>query len=225
MSGVGKLDCFMVWDLPTRLFHWGLAISIVGAYISGENGWQKIHELCGLTVFGLIVFRLIWGVIGHPTARFTNLIHPPKAIFHYLKNFLARRKTHFIGHNPLGGMAALFMIALMGGMAITGLWNSDDILYEGPMLRLAPEALAKWAGFLGRWHIVLHFLVLPVIALHLLAVLTHRLWLGEKLVSRMIIGGKETALPKPQHTTIGLALLVLCVGAAHSLAWFVPAIF
>ena len=217
----------MVWDLPTRLFHWGLALATIAAYISGTNGWQRAHELSGLTVFGLIIFRLIWGLIGHPTARFSALIHSPKVIFHYLQNFLARRQVHFNGHNPLGAMATLFMLALLGGMAITGLWNSDDILYEAPLLRIFSGA--QWGDFFGSflssWHRPLHYLVLPMIALHLLAVLTHRLWLGEKLTSHMISGGTAPTLQQPRRTIVGLALLVLCLCAAHSLAWFVPAIF
>ena len=68
----------MVWDLPTRLFHWGFVISIVGSYLSGERGALEAHELFGLAACGLLVFRLIWGVVGHETARFKNFLRGPK---------------------------------------------------------------------------------------------------------------------------------------------------
>ena len=74
----------MVWDLPTRLFHWGFVITIVGSYISGELGALAAHELFGLAACGLLVFRLIWGFVGHETARFKNFLRGPKIILIYL---------------------------------------------------------------------------------------------------------------------------------------------
>ncbi len=204
----------MVWDLPTRLFHWGLAISIAGAYISGENGWQDIHEIFGLTVLGLIIFRLIWGIIGHPTARLAALLPAPRVLFDYIKSLSTHRGTPYYGHNPLGGLAVIALLSVSGAMALTGLWNSDDILYEAPMRRLAP-----WGSFIGRWHIPIHFFVLPLIALHLLALLTHRLWLKEKLVTRMLTGGTHANAQNPERTMRGLFLMMLCLGTAHSLPW------
>ncbi|MAI51271.1 MAG: cytochrome B, partial [Rhodobiaceae bacterium] len=120
----------MVWDLPTRLFHWGFVVSIVGAYISGERGAIDAHEYFGLAACGLLVFRLIWGFVGHETARFKNFLKGPRLIFAYLRDILRRQTTPHAGHNPLGALAVIALLGLMGAMSVTGLWTGDDILYE-----------------------------------------------------------------------------------------------
>jgi cytochrome b len=208
----------MVWDLPTRLFHWGFVVSIVGAYISGERGAIDAHEYFGLAACGLLVFRLIWGFVGHETARFKNFIKSPRLIFAYLTEILRRQTTPHAGHNPLGALAVIALLGLMGAMSVTGLWTGDDILYEAPLTTLAPDLAAP----MGAWHQRLHVLVIPLVALHGLALLVHRLWLGEKLVSRMISGGDTGTLPAPKRTKAGLALLSLCVGGALSLSLLTP---
>jgi cytochrome b len=208
----------MVWDLPTRLFHWGFVVSIVGTYISGERGAIDAHEYFGLAACGLLVFRLIWGFVGHETARFKNFIKSPRLIFAYLTEILRRQTTPHAGHNPLGALAVIALLGLMGAMSVTGLWTGDDILYEAPLTTLAPDLAAP----MGAWHQRLHVLVIPLVALHGLALLLHRLWLGEKLVSRMVSGGDTGTLPAPKRTKAGLALLSLCVGGALSLSLLTP---
>ncbi len=210
----------MVWDLPTRLFHWGFVVSIVGAYVSGERGAIEAHELFGLAACGLFLFRLIWGFVGHETARFKNFLKGPRHIFAYLKEIWRRQATPHEGHNPLGALAVIALLGLMGAMSVTGLWTGDDILYEAPLTPLAPD----WAGPMGAWHQRLHILVIPLVALHLIAILAHRLWLGEKLVSRMLTGGNKQDGPiiLPKRTQAGLALLALCVGGALSLSLLTP---
>ena len=208
----------MVWDLPTRLFHWGFVVSIVGAYISGERGAIDAHEYFGLAACGLLVFRLIWGFVGHETARFKNFIKSPRLIFAYLTEILRRQTTPHAGHNPLGALAVIALLGLMGAMSVTGLWTGDDILYEAPLTTLAPDLAAP----MGAWHQRLHVLVIPLVALHGLALLVHRLWLGEKLVSRMVSGGDTGTLPTLKRTKAGLALLSLCVGGALSLSLLTP---
>ena len=208
----------MVWDLPTRLFHWGFVVSIVGAYISGERGAIDAHEYFGLAACGLLVFRLIWGFVGHETARFKNFIKSPRLIFAYLTEILGRQTSPHAGHNPLGALAVIALLGLMGAMSVTGLWTGDDILYEAPLTTLAPDLAAP----MGAWHQRLHVLVIPLVALHGLALLVHRLWLGEKLVSRMVSGGDSGTLPAPKRTKAWLALLSLCVGGALSLSLLTP---
>lgn len=211
----------MVWDLPTRLFHWGFAASIIGAFISGERGLTQAHEYFGLAAFGLFVFRLIWGFVGYETARFKHLLTPPRVLMAYISDVLKRRLHAPVeGHNPLGGLAVIALLAVMGLMAITGLWTGDDVLYEAPLTvaGIAPEL----AGPMAAWHERLHFLVPLLVLIHVLAIIAHRLWLGEKLVSRMIMGGAGTKKPSSRQTALGLILLMLCVGGALSLSFLTP---
>ena len=210
----------MVWDLPTRLFHWGFVLSIIGSYISGERGALEAHELFGLAACGLLVFRLIWGVVGHETARFKNFLRGPKVIWSYLMQVIFRKAEQHEGHNPLGALSVIALLCVMGAMSISGLWTGDDILYEAPLTILAPELAAP----MGAWHQRLHVLVIPLVALHVLALLAHRLWLKEKLVSRMVTGGtsEHAVQPSAKRTQAGLALLALCVSGALSLSLLTP---
>ncbi len=210
----------MVWDLPTRIFHWAFVVSIAGAYISGERGALGVHELFSLLALGLIMFRLIWGVVGYETARFSHFLTTPAHILAYARSVMARKSSPHIGHNPLGGLAVIALLLVMGAMAVTGLWTGDDILYEAPLpiLGIAPDLAAP----MGSWHQDIHKWVIPLIALHVLAILAHRLWLGEKLVGRMISGGSAAEKPSRRQTWFGLALLTICVGASLSLALVTP---
>ena len=214
----------MVWDLPTRLFHWGFAASIVGAFISGERGLTEAHEYFGLAALGFIAFRLIWGFIGFETARLKHLLTPPRALFAYI-GYVVKRRRHGapIGHNPLGGLAVIAILSVMGVMSITGLWTGDDILYEAPMTAggIKPELATPMAI----WHERLHFLVPLLVIIHLVALFLHRVCLGENLVSRMITGGSSMKKPSTGQTVLGLVLLGLCVTGSLSLSLLTPSYY
>lgn len=211
----------MIWDLPTRLFHWGFVVAISGAFFSGQNGWVDAHELFGLAAGGLVVFRLIWGFVGHETARFRHFLKPPVVILVYAVNVVRRRRHgETAGHNPLGGVAVLALLAVMGSMAVTGLWTGDDILYEAPLT--AAGVGPRLAVPMAVWHERLHLLVPLLVIVHVLAIIAHRLWLGEKLVSRMITGGTAATQPSPRRSFFGLVLLAACVGGSLSLSLLTP---
>lgn len=159
----------MIWDLPTRLFHWSFVICIIGAFLTGREGNLFWHEIFGLAALGLFIFRIIWGFVGHASARFANFVVGPRHIWQYLTDLRHRRDDPYPGHNPLGALSVLALLALMGTLGLTGLWTGDDILYEGPLTFLAPN----WAGVAGRWHILLQQLILPLVGLHLAALLAH----------------------------------------------------
>lgn len=215
----------MVWDLPIRVFHWLFVISIIGAFVSGERGATQAHEYFGLAAFGLIVFRLIWGVIGHETARLSRLFTPPHRLLTYIYDVVTRRPDAPVqGHNPLGGLAVIALLTVMGTMAVTGLWTGDDILYDAPLTAagLAPHLAQPMAV----WHERVHVLVPLLAILHVAAIAAHRLWLGEKLVSRMIHGGQDShsdiKKPSPGRTALGLILLIVCLCSALSLSLWTP---
>jgi len=129
----------LVWDAPTRVFHWALALSFVGAFVTADSErLRDVHVVLGYTVFGLIAFRLIWGVVGTRYARFTSFAFGPRAVVAYLKSLLTLRPQHFLGHNPAGSIAiyALLALGLLTGLtgyahynALGGEWLED--LHEG----------------------------------------------------------------------------------------------
>ena len=76
-----------VWDFPLRLFHWGLLVSIVGAVVSVKAEALWIHERFGLTVLGLIVFRIFWGFLGGHYSLFRQFLATPRMAFYELKRY------------------------------------------------------------------------------------------------------------------------------------------
>jgi len=109
-----------VWDPLVRIFHWSLLLFFTLAYFTGEEE-SSIHIYSGYIVLGLIIFRLIWGLIGSKYARFTQFVCAPKEIISYTKAFLSLSPKHYLGHNPLGGVMVLMLLASLFVVTLSGL--------------------------------------------------------------------------------------------------------
>lgn len=113
-----------VWDPLVRVFHWSLAAAFMVAYLS-EDDFQSLHEVAGYTVAGLVVFRLLWGLVGTRHARFTDFVVGPRKVREYLRQMIRGRAPRYIGHNPAGGaMIVALLLSLtatvVAGMALLG---------------------------------------------------------------------------------------------------------
>src|ERR1700688_4104574 len=115
----------MIWDLPTRIFHWMLAV-LVGTnlfLISPRSEFQTlVHFIAGYAIAGLILFRLAWGFVGSPRSRFADFLHGWPVVKRYSWRLLRLDPPHSIGHNPLGGWMIAVLIATASGMIATGLF-------------------------------------------------------------------------------------------------------
>lgn len=196
-----------VWDLPIRLFHWLLVASIAFAYISGQLGGNLIdwHARAGFFIVGLVVFRLVWGVVGTPTARFATFVRGPAAIAAYL-----RGEWRGIGHNPLGALSVLGLLALVGAQAATGLFTNDDIAFQGPF--------ADWVGkelsdrFHG-WHALLQNGLQALIGVHVAAIVFYARVKKENLVKPMITGWTEAPATTTPASRRGGGVVAFVVSA------------
>jgi cytochrome b len=178
------------WDLPTRLFHWLLVVLIACAYISYEFGdvQMKWHMWNGYAILTLCVYRLLWGVLGSSTARFSHFIKGPRAIFGYIHSLRTGQPQKYLGHNPVGAlmvMALLVMILVQGTM---GLFTSDDIFVEGPLVFLASS---DWVTLAGSIHRLGFWVIVSFVGLHVLAALFYLLIKKENLIRAMVTGKKE----------------------------------
>jgi cytochrome b len=207
-----------VWDLPTRLFHWALAVLVAFAWISGNQGWMEWHLSAGLAVLALLAFRLLWGVLGSDSARFTSFLRGPRAALGHLGEIIARRPDHDTSHNALGGYAVVLILAVLLAQAASGLFADDEILTTGPLAGFVPGWVVRQATVV---HATTANLVLLVIALHLAAVLLYWL-LGRNLVRAMLTGDKHlpagTPAPRRRSVWLALVLLLLCAAAAQGIA-------
>jgi cytochrome b len=188
---VAELAPVRVWDPYVRVFHWLLVIGIAASWITGENGWMDTHYQVGLCVGWLILFRIVWGFVGSPTARFSHFIKGPGAILGYMKTMFARKPSHAFGHNAGGGLMVIVLLLAVGVQAFSGLFNADDVLFEGPFYDNVPESFSDLAGFV---HARLFNILLALIALHVLVIAIYLFWKRENLVRAMVTG--RALLPK-----------------------------
>ena len=179
-----------VWDLPTRLFHWSLAICFLIAYVT-EDDFISLHTYAGYTMIGLILFRLTWGFIGSQHARFTDFTHPPRTILTYLKQVIGFKADRFIGHNPAGGAMVFALLTSLSLAILTGLVTYGAEQSAGPLAGLmdtVPLYIGKAAEEI---HEFFANFTLLLVLLHLLGVAMASFQHGENLVRSMINGRKQ----------------------------------
>ncbi len=182
-----------IWDLPTRIFHWALVVCIVGAFVSVKLGglYMDWHVRFGCTALGLILFRLLWGFFGPRYARFTQFLRGPAAVARYLKGAAAPA-----GHNPLGALSVVALLLVIGFQAVSGLFTTDDIMTQGPLFGHVNETVS---AAMTSWHKLNEWVILALIALHLVAVAWYGVVRRKRLV-RAIITGKVDAKDVPAGT-------------------------
>ena len=181
---------------------------ILSAWISAEEGEMDIHEWSGYALIVLVVFRIVWGFIGSTNARFSAFLRGPKAVIAYLKE-----QPHTEGHNPAGGWAIIAMLSLILIQAISGLFNSDDVLLFGPLYHLVDS---KVASLMHETHEVTFNLLLLMIALHITAIIIYRLVRQQNLVKPMLTGGRSTDQSLYQAPVwLAIVLIAIVAGALY----------
>lgn len=214
----------LIWDLPLRLFHWGLVICLAGSWITAEAGfdWTQWHFYFGYASLTLLLFRIIWGFAGARYARFSSWPIQPRAVLQSLTELFKPTAHPQLGHNPLGSLAIILMLASVATQAITGLFISDDIFWAGPY---NGAVSSDTAGRLANIHHLNFDLLVTLVSLHLLAMVFYRLYKKEHLVGAMITGHKlasETAQPASNQLLSGLMVLLISAAAIGCLIYFAP---
>jgi cytochrome b len=200
-----------IWDLPTRVLHWALAVLLFISWLSQREDWMRVHVVSGLTVLTLLLFRVLWGFIGSDTARFGRFLKPPGEGVRHLLRLARREPDHEAGHNAAGGWMVIVLLAILFVQVGTGLCANDDVLTEGPLALFVGKDRSDW---LTHVHHV-NFMVLEIaVALHVFAVLLYRLLKGQNLVLPMITGKKRlpgaTLAPRMMHPVLALIVLAVC---------------
>jgi cytochrome b len=178
-----------VWDLPVRLFHWLLVISVATSWATAELGWMRVHFLSGYTILTLLLFRLGWGIVGSYPARFATFVKGPRAALDHLRELRLPpdRAPPVLGHNPLGGWMVVTLLLVLLTQAGSGLFTSDDIMVDGPLVDLVSGATVKT---LSTVHRLLFKLIFALAAIHVAVIAAYLLIRGENLVRPMITGRK-----------------------------------
>jgi len=170
-----------LWDWPVRVIHWVFVALVPLAWWTAEESLYKYHEWIGLTIITLVVTRIVWGFAGSQHARFSDFLTGPAAVAAYMRG----QGAAGVGHNPLGAWSVIVLLALLLLQAVSGLFNTDDIIFNGPLYYMASDS---FRNTMGEVHDAAFNLLLGFVALHVVAVLYHQLKLKEKLLQAMIRG-------------------------------------
>lgn len=211
-----------VWDLPTRIFHWLLALTLVGSFVTGNIGGGAMvwHFRCGYLVLALLVFRLVWGLVGGRWSRFASFAYAPGALLRYLRGASRPGEHHEVGHSPLGALSVFALLGLLAVQVGTGLVGDDEIASVGPLNRFVTNATGLAAT---HWHKAFGAkIIFALVVLHVGAVLFYRLRKKVDLIGPMLGGDKPLPPGVPPSAdslaTRGWALL-LALACGALAAW------
>jgi cytochrome b len=212
-AGEDAARTVLVWDLPTRLFHWLTVVLVAAAYVTERLNWMSWHVLAGTALLALLLFRLVWGLVGSETARFAHFLTSPHAAVRHLAHAFRREPDAQIGHNPAGGWMVLLLLALLVAEVLTGIVVNNDVADAGPLTERMP---ARFADAITDLHTLLWYALLAAMALHLAAIASYAVAKGHHLVRPMFSGRKQLPAPAtpPRIASSVLALVVLASSAA-----------
>lgn len=232
MKKSGKADRVLVWDVPVRVVHWLIVVLLIVLGVSGKFGGldfvlalpggydlyltnMDVHMLAGQSLLALVLFRLLWGLAGSTSARFSSFVRTPGEAVSYLLRMLRGQMPLSTGHNPAGGLMVVVMLGLLLLQSLTGLFASDDLFSEGPLAHLISSGNS---ARLTNWHGYLFNALLAVVVLHI-SVIFYYLMRGRNLIGAMLTGQKQMSqIPESEAgnlrmAPLWLALILLAVAA------------
>lgn len=177
-----------VWDAPTRLFHWTLAVCVVATMITAQIGGGAMdwHFRLGYIIFTLLLFRLVWGLVGGHWSRFRTFLYRPSQIMAHINGHQSQQIS--VGHNPLGALSVFALLGFLALQLISGLFSDDEISASGPLVSFASST---WVTNATYYHAEIGKLILiALVTLHVLAIGFYFLKKRENLVIPMITGDK-----------------------------------
>lgn len=194
--GTSSRGTVRAWDVPTRLFHWSLVMLVFTSWATFTySEWLSdptltYHRYSGYTILILVTWRLIWGVIGPDTVRFTSFVRGPVRAVSFARKFLTRDDPHYLGHNPVVAYAVLLMLALLAGQTVLGLLSEEhNGTTWGPLFFLVENDDTR--AWLTELHGTLFYYgILAIVGIHVLAAFFHDTVRREGITKAMVTGKK-----------------------------------
>ena len=208
-----------VWDLPTRLVHWLLVAGIGLSWWTGETGRLEWHRWSGYGLLALVTFRVYWGFFGSSTARFRQFLRGPRTVIGYLRGTWPPAP----GHNPLGALSVLALLALLATQILLGLFAVDvDGIESGPLSLYVSFDAGRSAA---KWHGAIFDVLLWFIALHIAAIAYYGFVKRQNLGAAMLHGEREYPQPLPAVQQASAPRFIAGILLAALLTWLVTRAF
>jgi cytochrome b len=212
-----------VWDWPVRIVHWAMVVLLVALLTTATIGGDAMawHMRAGEAMLALVLFRVVWGFAGSRHARFASFVRGPRAVLAYARSMIMPPHELHVGHNPLGGWMVIALLLALLFQTGTGLFTNDDVLTEGPLVRLISKDLSDTISSFHRRNA---WIVIALASAHIGAVLFYLIALKENLITPMLHGAKT--LPAA-HAVAGdggassIKALVLFAACAAAVWWVV----
>jgi cytochrome b len=226
MPNPSSLYRVRIWDLPTRVFHWAIALCVLGLAVTGTLGGSAMvfHFRFGYALLTLLLFRLVWGLLGGHWSRFRSFVFGPRAVFAYLRG--RAPENHAVGHTPLGALSVWAMLAFLSLQVATGLISDDEISTAGPLTHLVSNATvalgSQYHTQIGKW------ILLALVLLHVAAIIYYARR-RQGLVAAMLHGDKQLVAPAEaarddaRSRMAAFLLLCLCAAAVFWVSSLAPA--
>ena len=215
-----------IWDLPTRLFHWVLAVSVILLVITAKVGANAMvwHFRLGYLVLALLAFRVVWGLIGGHWSRFGTFLYGPSRLLRYLRG--AGDASDHAGHSPTGALAVFALLAVLIAQVASGLLSDDEIAFAGPLTRFVSGSVVGQATWYHKD--IGQYVLLALVALHLLAIAYYTVLRKKSLVRAMVSGDKQLPadlkLPQSRDNASSRLLAAVLLAACLGLAWWVSSL-
>jgi cytochrome b len=209
-----------VWDLPTRLFHWGLVFLVLAGVVTGfvTPEWlMGVHVWAGYGLVALMVFRLVWGICGPEYSRVVSFLYPPRDTVEHLRGLLLLRPPHYVGHNPTGALMVFALMGVLLALVATGLLVLGGEEKQGPLAAVISYSVGFAAKRVHHWLVLL---LLALVTGHVAGVVTESLLTHDNLVRAIITGWKKLPpeapipTPRPARFVLAVALLMVVAGVA-----------
>ncbi len=210
-----------LWDLPVRLIHWAFVGLMIALWWTWKTERMSLHVWLGNITLGLVVFRLLWGVMGSSPARFASFVKGPRAVTRYLGALFSKSAEPVVGHNPLGGWSVIALLGVLAAEVTLGLFAADtDGLNSGPLNYKVSDSLGET---LTHWHGVVFYVLLALIAVHLAAIAFYFLVKRENLIGPMITGARTLPERVTPPRFAPLWRLAVCIVVTMGVMWWVSA--
>jgi cytochrome b len=191
LEDMNSTNAIKVWDPAVRVFHWALVLSFFVSYFLVEDGWLTVHLWAGYTVLGLVLFRIAWGFLGSPHARFADFVYAPATVIAHLKAFARLRTRRYLGHNPAGGAMIVLLLSSLIATTLSGVAVTGSEPSAGALAAASADVRENGEHWLEEMHEFFANFTLALVFVHVAGVIVESVLHRENLVRAMFTGRKR----------------------------------